>query len=470
MYDQLRHDIVGYYQHAVERHRVSFQDQPISPHAAKEPGLYLPSFNKLKGFHSAPLTMLHKVKNWFNLDLEALLEATVPFSFASSYKNPYKILCLWLDCGAIPNKTGTNNLAVEILTAMTSEFGGINTNCGSAMRCIAFFNFSVTFHQIVNFCKNVRDVTLILNQDKSPRQYKEIAGLYKQVGLIGDLSAQHLISLLAGLGLLRHGINYVTQATVCKGTKTFAKLKEFYTLPDASIDQAYIHIAKTLNINTALLEQIICEFFRDCDPTLGFCPHVYTEKVLQRIQSPFLLRPDLRFHGQWLFDVEDGKIVYEERGKNSKTVVLFRVPCSRLIDPYVLSQISNLSMEIKTSKMSSFCPKNSHPKRKPCNGKRFSYDDKQETTNTTADLAVSFHLSKRTKLEMANNHRLIQSSLGFSQLDLLGASEADHNDTGINCVQTIFDSLDGPSPSCKKSRKQFKHDRSQQKKVVKGLL
>ena len=284
------------------------------------------------------------------------------------------------------------------------------------------------------------------------------------------MSAQHLISLLAGLGLLRHGINYITQATVCKGTKTFAKLKEFYTLPNASIDQAYIHIAKTLNINTALLEQIICEFFRDCDPTLGFCPHIYAEKVLQRIQSPFLLCPDLRFHGQWLFDVEDGKIVYEERGKNSKTVVLFRVPCSRLIDPYVLSQISNLSMEIKTSKMSSFCPKNSHPKRKPCNGKRFSYDDKQETTNTTADLAVSFHLSKRTKLEMANNHRLIQSSLGFSQLDLLGASEADHNDTGINCVQTIFDSLDGPSPSCKKSRKQFKHDRSQQKKVVKGLL
>ena len=59
-----------------------------------------------------------------------------------------------------------------MLTVMTSEFGGINTNCLSAMQCTAFFNFSVNFQQIVTFYKNARDVTFKLNEDKTPRNLK----------------------------------------------------------------------------------------------------------------------------------------------------------------------------------------------------------------------------------------------------------------------------------------------------------
>ena len=82
--------------------------------------------NKLKGFHNMPLTVLCKVRGMFNLNLEGLLKVTVPFAFASLYLNPYKVLSLWLECGAIP-KTGTINLAIDgkiRVELSTQGFGG----------------------------------------------------------------------------------------------------------------------------------------------------------------------------------------------------------------------------------------------------------------------------------------------------------------------------------------------------------
>ena len=106
--------------------------------------------------------------------------------------------------------------------------------------------------------------------------------------------------------------------------------------------------------------------------------------------------------------------------------------------------------------------------RKKCKTKKsVSYDDTQKTDNA-GDSAVSFHLSKRAKLEM-NNNRLLHSSLGFSQLDLLGACEADHNYTSFNRIQTIFDSLDGPSSSSKKIKKTLQIQQVSTKEGCKGF-
>ena len=354
MFEQLRVDLVTYYQHATERHDVSFQDPSIFQHTPDQPSLHLPSFNKLKGYHSGPLTVLHQVREKFNMDLEGVLESCIPFTFASSYWNPYKVLKSWLDAGCLPNRTGTNNLTVEILHSMNQEYGGINKGASNTLRCSVFFNFSVTLLQIIEFCKNTRDVTLQLNQDETPRSFITASRLYQRVGLIGDLSAQHLIALLSGLGILRHGTYFLSEATVCTDTATFKKLKRHYHLPVASINQAYKYIASILGITTATVEQMVCEFLRDCNPSIGFSEASYAERINQRIQGILPLRPDVRFPNQWLFDVVNGKLQYEIFGGLQPVLVDHHVPQERLQDPYVLSRIQNVSMEIKVNKTSTF--------------------------------------------------------------------------------------------------------------------
>ena len=149
MFEQLRVDLVTYYQHATEQHQVSFQEPSLFKHNLDRPLLHLPSFNKLKGYHSGPLTVLYQVREKFNMDLEAVLESCIPFTFALSYCNPYKVLKLWLDAGCLPNRTQTNNLTIKILYSMNDEYGGINKGASNTLRCCVFFNFSVTLQQIV---------------------------------------------------------------------------------------------------------------------------------------------------------------------------------------------------------------------------------------------------------------------------------------------------------------------------------
>ena len=96
-------------------------------------------------------------------DLEELLETCIPFTFASSYCNPYKVLKLWLNAGCLPNWTGTNKLTIVILYSINEEYGGINKGASKTLCCSVFFNFSVALQQIIEFCKNTQDVTLQLN-------------------------------------------------------------------------------------------------------------------------------------------------------------------------------------------------------------------------------------------------------------------------------------------------------------------
>ena len=438
-YEQLRMDLVAYYNHAKERNVVTAEDLPLFPHQSNEPGLHLPSFNKLKGFHSCALTILHAAKKFFKLDLESLLEMTIPFALASSYLNPYKIVASWLASGNLPTKTGTGNLAVELLSSMTEQFGGINKNTGKTLRCIVFFNYSVTLKQIISLCKNTREVTMLINCDENPRSFSKVNQLYKAAGLLGDLSTQHLIALLSGLGVLRHGVFYLTEAIVCENTVTFKKLQEFYNLPIASINQAYKTIAQILGISTACVEQLVCEFFRDCDPAIGFSAHLYAERVQERIQGILHLRPDLRFSGQWYFDVRSNQICYEAPEEGKTTIVNYDPPVSRLIDPYVFARIPNLSMEVKVSKTSKLKGVAMTNTRKQMAKNAIPEDKKEE--KRCRDESFQCHLSKRAKLELSCTRRLLRSSLGFSLYDLLGATKEDGNHTSINRVSTMLMAL-----------------------------
>ena len=137
-YKQLSIDLVAYYNHAKEWNAVTANDLPLFPHKSNEPGLYLPMFNKLKGFYSCALTILHAAKKFFKLELESLLEMTISFALASLYLNPYKIVAGWCASRNLPSKTTTGNLAVELLSFMNKQFGGINKDTEKTLHYTVF--------------------------------------------------------------------------------------------------------------------------------------------------------------------------------------------------------------------------------------------------------------------------------------------------------------------------------------------
>ena len=310
-----------------------------------------------------------------------------------------------------------------------------------------FFNYSVTLKQIISLCKNTQEVTMLINCNETPHPFSKVNQLYKAAGLLGDLSTQHLIALLLGLGVLRHGVFYPTEVIVCEKTVTHKKLQEFYNLPVASINQAYKTIACILGISTACVEQLVCEFFRDCDPSIGFTAHLYSERIRERIQGILPLRPDIRFCGQWYFDVQNNKICYEVPDEGISAIVNYDPPSPRLIDPYVFSRIPNLSMEVKASKTSKLqgTSKSNNRKRTA----KHPVPDDEKDQRSRRDESFQCHLSKRVKLELSCTRRLLRSSLGFCLYDLLGATKEDGNHTSINRVSTMLMSLKAtPLQSC----------------------
>ena len=198
---------------------------------------------------------------------------------------------------------------------------------------------------------------------------------------------------------------------------------------------------------------MVCEYLRDCDPSIGFSEASYSERTNQRITGILPLRPDVRFPNQWLFDVVDGKLQYEISGFLQPVLVNHHVPGARLQDSYVMSRIQNISMEIKASKSSTFRSLASGKGRKKKKRKmKEEENDTLGTGNKKDDKSVIFSSSKHAKIELSSNHRKLRSSLGFTVVDLLGASRNNGTYSNINQIPTIFSCLgySGSTPEKKK--------------------
>ena len=129
------------------------------------------------------------------------------------------------------------------------------------------------------------------------------------------------------------------------------------------------------------------------------------------------------------------------QGRNNNNSEL-QTTCPQLTDPYVFSQIPNLSMEVKVSKTSKLKGMSKTNTRKHM-AKHAIPEDKKDQKSCHNE-SFQCHLSKCAKLELSCTHQILQSSLGFSLYDLLGATMEDGNHTSINHVSTMLMSLKTP--------------------------
>ena len=114
-------------------------------------------------------------------------------------------------------------------------------------------------------------------------------------------------------------------------------------------------------------------------------------------------------------------------------------------------------MEIKVSKTSTFqsCFWKTKKEEKWKNKKE--EDDIQDMGAKNDDKSITFSLLKRAKIELSNNRQQLCFSLGFTLVDLLGASRKDGTYSSINQIPTILSCLGyADSTTKKKSLKAIK--------------
>lgn len=263
----------------------------------------IPHLDKGAGFNSAAAHILEKLcfeckPHWFD-SLESVCEVILPFAFVVSYANLYKAFHRWSRLAVKPNKTGSGNLFLEVMKELVDVDGGINRAPGPRMTVSC--NYSMKVSTVMTSLCILRAAILHINSTVDV-SYAKAEKLLIQIHGVQGLGAQHLLSILSLTGVINRPCLGAC-ASVCVGTKTYAKLKETYHLPEASINKVYLDLSRELGISVAIVENTVCEFFRDNVLGLPFDATTYDVRVKLRQHGRAGLFPDTFFFGQRLYQL-----------------------------------------------------------------------------------------------------------------------------------------------------------------------
>ena len=283
----------------------------------------LPFIDKC-GFYSIFVSPLHDLieskrgtKN--KLSLEDILELALPIVWLRSGANYYLILKKWEKDG-IPN----GNLTFELASELISIGGNISSGPGPRMQ--PFFNKPVDKSKVLQSLNALLSVVKSIQSTSfTPDFLIDITrDLKKKVIGCGHMGAQHIISVLTLLGVIKDA-RYVRETTILKKTNTESKIKHFYGLNYESINVLYKEIAdETFGGCTRKVENLGCEFLRDIkEPFQHWDIITYNNSIADRCKGS-VRYPDLFYSTQALFVEEQGivsRLFYDQNGNECKQKV-----------------------------------------------------------------------------------------------------------------------------------------------------
>ena len=259
--------------------------------------LRLPAHQKT-GFYSAFADVFHQADDSGlpPLTLEQCCEILLPVGFVTTAINYRQ---LWLSRLQDPEFDRSKNLTLYFLEACLEEYGGIVK--GAGQRCTVSFNHSVTEREIINSLKILKGVIEKVNRPGGERMdHRKATETLKTIKGINDLQAQHILAVGTLAGIINRP-EFVATAHICRGTTTWKKIQQVFNLKEAVMNRLYDELAEELSIDTATVENVACEYFRDVEePTADFDPEAYEKSIAKRRlrDGKGYSRPDVCFLDQ----------------------------------------------------------------------------------------------------------------------------------------------------------------------------
>ena len=254
------------------------------------------------------------------ISFDDILELALPVVWLPTGFYYYQILKEWESKKVLP----TYNLTMAVVDHIVQSSGGLSK--GNGQRFMPFCNKPIPKNRVI---ESLRKLRKILHESKTGDWSANdlLNGIKDAVYCCGDIGAQHLMSVLTLLGIIKDS-KFVRDTVVLKNTMTEKRLKKLYKMSHNVINILYKEVANELyNGNTRMVENLTCEFFRDMGKkVLNNVTEIdYERSIRKRIGSNESIRhPDVFHTTQSLF-IEEESVVnryyYNAKGVVQKETV-----------------------------------------------------------------------------------------------------------------------------------------------------
>ena len=239
-------------------------------------------------------------KTW---TMSKVLELVLPVAWLTTGSNYYRIVKQWQTNG-IPK----GHLTVEVVKSLVLIGGSMSGGDGPRMQ--PFVNRPIPMIRVNQGLQVIFDIVKKANANIEKCYLEEfVSEMQKKVYGVGWLGAQHLLSILCLLRIIKN-IEYIRQAMPMKNTLTEAKIHANYNINHKTACALYKEIAKEkFGGCTRIVENLGCEFFRDIkEPHGDWDDDDYIESVNKRCAGSSIQHPDTFYSTQSLFIEKNGNI------------------------------------------------------------------------------------------------------------------------------------------------------------------
>lgn len=327
---------------------------PQSPDLTSQGVAYkhcVPLFDKNAGFLSSFASILRKCfLCTLHSRLERVCELVLPTMWLTTPVQIYAILHEWY----IKKKFPKTNWSTALMSEMVTKYGGFSS--GTGQRYQPSLNFSISESELTDGLRILRRTIQELMEQKRNscthelQQMHEIAiSNLKTIIGVGDLGAQHGLSILVLSGIIPHtGLSKI--AHVAKGTNTLKSLKNYFSIGEATANKMYSELSQELNVGTDVIENVVCEYFRDVpDPETELSDDTLQESI--RARGTY--RPDTFFCDQLIIYIGDDGVRYAI-GVGDKDVyplsdITLETPVSKEVNWHSHNFVPSQSLMIKVS-------------------------------------------------------------------------------------------------------------------------
>ena len=189
-------------------------------------------------------------------DIYITLEAILSMAFTPSPSG-------WLDGIERASSSGSGqNFIVSFINEMRNAYGCVSSGGHtrrqvSHQRSASIQNIMASLHNLlalIDLANTSDDTAFLVKQfTKSPSQ----GGVF----LAGDLMATEMIHVLSKLNIITNQI-HMRNASVCRGTRTFQRLKLLGIRTDAERETMMTYLVTELNLQRDVVENGLCEALR----------------------------------------------------------------------------------------------------------------------------------------------------------------------------------------------------------------